>query len=223
MSVILERTISAVIDKRIVLSNSQFARPLPFGTTWNELRIGIRVHMRDTGANLASTPRFWLGACSGSTNLIGDASTDNFVGMVSNTTSWVRTATEYQAVAYHAAKRVGTTTTIGSSIGGGTDIGNGAALNTADRVIMVVQILKGSPNYSVRNFTWTTGAVADQSLITFLAQMELVTPALTGHTFQAYQTIAADETGGSFDHLNISWDRTTPEIEICDLAVARFS
>ncbi|MCX6923189.1 MAG: hypothetical protein NT154_08270, partial [Verrucomicrobia bacterium] len=39
---ILSRTISSVEDKRISVSNSQFARALPAGLTWNCLRVGIR-------------------------------------------------------------------------------------------------------------------------------------------------------------------------------------
>jgi hypothetical protein len=226
MSVILQRTISAVVDKRIVLSNSQFARPLPMGSTWTQIRIGFRFHMRDSGANLTSTPKFTIGVSSGSTNLFGDATTDNFVGIQTNNATWTRTSTTHYILSANGifpVKRVGSTLTLGGvAFNVQSQITLGAAAATADRQVYFVDITKGSPNYTLRPF-YCNNTLVDQSLNTFLTQMEIASPSLTGYSFPTAQTIAASEAAGVFNHVNIAWDRTTPEIEICDLAIARFS
>lgn len=228
MSSILSRTISSLLDKRVVLSNSQFARRLPFGTTWQSIRIGIRISMRDTGADLASNPRFWFGVCSGSTNLVSDATTTNFCGCATNATTWGRNATRYNKLSAGivCATRVGSTNTFSTGanvISGSSLIQNGAALNAADRTLWFIQITKGSPNYTYRGFFCQTDGAADRSHTEMLEQMEQVTPSLTGHAWSNAVVLATSEAAGTFDHVNISWERTYPEMEISDLVVTRFS
>jgi hypothetical protein len=119
--VTLTRTISGTPDMRVLIENGQFARPLLFGTTWNEIRIGIRWHMRDSGANLASNPQVFLGVCSGDTNLWGDATTTHAVGINFNAATWTRNTTNYQVSGVNTifpAKRVGSTITRGSTFYG---------------------------------------------------------------------------------------------------------
>lgn len=230
MSVIKDRTISATQDKRIVLSNSQFARELPFGTTWNKIRVGVRFHMRNTGADLVSTPNFALGVCSGQTNLYGDATTTHFVGTRSTSASWFFSGGNKYLVSNGTIlphKRVGSTGTSGSAFFPATAWGIGAQAATAgaDRSLFFVDILKGSPNFTLQCFGWqnTGAAPVDVSLTNFLLQMELATPNQANHTFSATQTLAVDEgVDGSLDNFMMSWDRTSPEIEVSDIAVTRF-
>lgn len=236
MSVIIARTISSASDKRIVLSNSQFARALPFGTNWNALQLGIRFSMRDTGANITGSPQFWVGLCSGNSNLVGDASTTHFVGANWNAATWTRTAVSYHTSALNSpfpAKRVNTTVTRGTTLGTSWGCGNQSAANNADRTMFFVRITKGSPNFSflafLRAATGMTGggavAPTDLTFDEFMEHMgNLGTSVRTNYTFTGAQTLAVNEgSDGSLDHLNISWDRSTPQIEICDIAVARVS
>jgi hypothetical protein len=228
--VTLTRTISGTPDMRVLIENGQFARPLLFGTTWNEIRIGIRWHMRDSGANLASNPQVFLGVCSGDTNLWGDATTTHAVGINFNAATWTRNTTNYQVSGVNTifpAKRVGSTITRGSTTSTAWAIGNQAAADAADRTVLFCQILKGSPNYSIRSFhrnTTSSTPPADISSATFLTEMNVLgTPVITNHVFSAGVNLAVNEgTDGALDHVAFSWDRTTG-IEICDIAVARIS
>lgn len=222
MSTILARTISSVVDKRAVLTNSQFARALPFGTTWSSIRIGIRWHTRDIGVSTAAE-NFCVGLCSGSTNLVGDATTDNWCGMRTNSAGF-RTSTTYR-LSPRPSKKVGATFTDGSAFSGlpNFDVGHGAATPAADRTLLFVDITKGSPNYTFRVFANVAEGPSDRSLFNFLTQMEAATPSISEHALSSNQTLAVDESGGVFNHVNISWGITIPEIEICDLAVARFA
>jgi hypothetical protein len=89
----------------------------------------------------------------------------------------------------------------------------------------MIDITKGSPNFSVqavcvRNNT-TSG---DVDLTSFLTQLEVPSPALTNHTSYTAVNVAIDEAAnGYFNGINIAWDRTTPEIEISDIAVVRLT
>jgi hypothetical protein len=220
---IISRTVSAVVDKRIVLSNGQFARKLSIGSNWTRLRLGIRFGMTDLGVAPTGTPRFAAGFCSGLSNLFGDATTDNWVGIISNTATWAYAAADhYGSVVFGAAKRVGSTLTVGSNAAGSVSIGAVSASTGVQRALFFVDITKGSPNYTVQAFT-AGGTPPDSTIAQFLAQLESSTPSLSGYTWNTSTTIAADESTGGFDSINVSWDRSSFNAEISDVGVCRFS
>jgi hypothetical protein len=218
-AVIKVRTISSVTETTIQMVNNTFARLVSIGTSWNTIRLGLRMHMADTGADLTGTPTFAMGFCAGTASQFGDATTTHFVGLKTNAATWNRSANFYNNATAVPTKRVGSTTTTGTSllnlvIPNGLGTGQG-------RYIFFVDLIKGSPNYTIKLFCDQTGTSGDQSAATFLAKMELVTPSLSGYTYSSGQTIAVNEsTNGTLDCVNVSWDRTTPVIEICDMAVA---
>lgn len=222
-SVIKERTISAATERAIQMANSQWARTLTIGTTWNVLRVGVRMHMATIGANLTGTPRLFIGMCAGTTNIFGDATTTHAVGMVTNASVWTDNAGGgyFDASFFSPAKRVGSTLSTGTAFGQ-TLIA--APASAANRNLFFIDITKGSPNFSFRHFGQATGVTTDVSAATFLTQMESVTPSLANHTFYGAQTLAVDETADGFlDSVCIAFDRVSTPIEICDLAVTRFS
>jgi hypothetical protein len=53
--------------------------------------------------------------------------------------------------------------------------------------------------------------------------MEVAAPSITNYATGTTAGLALDESAGSFDHLSLFWDRTTPEFEICDIAVSRLA
>lgn len=222
MSVILSRTISSVVDKRIVLSNSQFARLLPM--TWNSIRIGVRWHMRNNGANLGSGGRLAVGVCAGTTNLFGDATTDHFVGWVTDGTwAFFTPPNQYTTLSAKPATRIGSTLTLGTVFAAGNNMPADAGGSNTDRKIFFLDIVKGSPNFSLSLFAWSSGAI-DVTDNQFLLAMEQAAPSLTNHAAVSAQTIAVNEgTNGTLNAVNISWGRSTPEVEVCSLAIARFA
>lgn len=225
-SVIEERTISAVVDKRIQHVNSNWARPWPLsiGTSWTKLRVGVRVIMDNTGANLVSTPRFAMGVCSGSTNLLFDATTTHFLGWQQSAATMTFAAGPPIRYSFDTAglKRVGSTSTFTATMAVGFILC--ADPTTANRAMFFCDITKGSPNYTLDSFGRTGTAAGDVTLADFLATVPLAVPAFANHGASASRTIAVDEgVDGTFDHMLVGWDRTTPVLEICDIAVVRLS
>lgn len=220
--IIRVRTISSATETAISMANGTFARLVSIGTSWNTIRVGIRLHMDDNGGALASTPRFAIGFSAGTANQFGDSSTTHFVGVVSTSTSWAYQTTFHNATNFAPAKRVSTTLTTGTTL-----IANGAiniGLTLANRGLIFCDVTKGNPNYTMNLFIPSNTTGADISSTTFLSQMELTTPSLGSYTYTAGQTLAVNEgTDGTLTAANISWDRTFPSIEICDLAVAILS
>lgn len=237
-STILSRTFSSVVDKRIVLSNSNFARQWDssIGTSWSRIRIGCRISIRDSGANLTGTPEFILGICSGTSNIYQDATTTHWTGLRTIDPTWTRTAGPpawyNMATATSnpvAAKKVGTTKTNSATTAW---LGIHAAdATTENRSALFVDITKGSPNFSFNFIAKDTGGAGDDSLASFYAFLQNPSQTVTDWTNHKSSitgggafSLAIDEaTNGFFDSVNIGWNRTTPEIEISDLVVVRFS
>ncbi len=231
-STIKQRTFSSIVDNRIKLNNSNFARlwSTDVGTSWTKIRIACRLSIDTSGAaNLTSTPRFAFGICSGTSNIFMDATTTHWQGIYSTLATWT----------YHAGppdyfqgnttwtyeKRIVSTNTNGA--GGVGDLGGNNWFcydcATATRIMFAIDITKGSPNFTLLPFTKGTNDSADVTLATYLAQIPLSSMTVTNHTNFGSDTMATDEgANGSFNAVNIAWDRTTG-IEISDLAVVKLA
>lgn len=123
---------------------------------------------------------------------------------------------------YVPAKRVGSTTTTGTTFFTGNFIVFDAT--TANRSARYVDIQKGSPNYTLNIFGRDQNAASDVSQAQFIAQSALTTPAITNHSLRTAQTIAVNEgTDGTLDHVCIAWDRSGPVIEISDLLLVKLA
>jgi len=230
-SAIKSRTYSSVIDERIALSNSHFARPHGVGT-WNKLRIALRVSMTDTGAGLTSLPDFSVGLCAGTTNIYKDATTDHFVGVRTEATSWTRSGTSYYSASgggtsLRSIKRVGSTITSGGAIGSSYAFNcNNNAASAALRWLYFVDITKGSPNYTLDVFVNGAVSAVDISAADFLLYAPNASPTVSGHSFAGGtpSTVAVDEaTNGTLNCVNLHWDQVDPKIELSDIAIVRLS
>ncbi len=227
-STIVSRTISAVVDKRASMTNATWVRPIPFGTSWTKLRLGIRMQMTDTGSGLTSA-QFFMGVCSGSTNIFGDETTTHACGWRS-TGVWTR-ETSGSAVHYHPTggtmkptKRVGSTITDGTAFFPVTAcrFNARAASEIAARTVIFVDVLKGSPNFTFQLFGYTDStAEQDVSRDTFLVEVARAIPSISNYTQSATQTLAVNEADGSLNHVGIHWDQSVPMMELCDIAVSR--
>lgn len=232
-SSIILRTIGGIDDKRIDLDNSQFARVMSIGTTWNSIRIGLRWSFTDSGGNITGTPRFAFGVCSGTTNIFGDATCDNFVGAISNTASWTRNAGPpvwYNSGGFTGpymwtARKVGASLTLGNELfaGSGESFAVAADPATGYRSVMLLTITKGSPNYTLQLFYTLAAYNVDVSYADFYALVDAAVPARTNYLTSLSRTIACDESTGSFNAVNFHWSKASPNIELSDIAVARLS
>ena len=229
-SAIKARTFSSIEDKRIQLANSNFARlwASSLGTSWTKVRIGCRASMGDTGANLSGTPNFAFGICSGTSNIYFDATTTHWCGLKSTDSSWLRVTSSPAAYAMSNAttppqitKKVNTTVTIGGAWDQSPRLIN---VTTENRSCLFADITKGSPNFTVALFSRNVNTASDVTLETYLTNVELSSPSVTNHIMSNNQTQAIDEaTNGYFNAVNIGWDRTSPVIELSDIAVVKIS
>lgn len=222
----LLRTVSSVDDVRAVLSNSTLRRLLSIGSTWNKIRVGVRLIVNGSAA-VVGTPRFAMGVCSGTANPFnnGSASTDHFVGAATKFATWGYSGNIFYinggTADWLPTKRVGTTTTEGTTLVGSLVL---PSVTLAKRWCLFLDIEKGSPNHTLQAFYTNNTLAADTSKETFLSTVEVEACSLTHHAFGTARTLAVDEgTDGALNAVNISWDRTSPTIEICDIALVRFS
>lgn len=240
MSAIQQRSVSAVALKQVLLSNSQDARVLPFEGSWTSLRIGLRLHMRNQGANLTGTPRFAFGVIAGVSNLFDDASTSHFVGIRTNSATWTYTGTNRFLLAVGSLvpiKKVGTTVTSGTAffpstqwgIGAATAVTgeiNGATTASADRTLLFLDITKGTPNFTLQMFGWqnTGAAPTDVSFEVFETLMSSGSPSLSEHALSAQATLAVDQgADGALNAVTWHWSRLFPHIVIEDIALKRLA
>lgn len=233
MSKIIQRIYGDGPDGKIVLANSQIARLMTIGNDWERLRIGMRVRIKGPEASITGTPRLFIGACHinpatpQAGNLIGDATTDNFIGYRTAHSTWDYATDSYQYAittgTLNLTKRVNTTITvnnIGSSDRRITD-------SVDKRSVIGFELARVSAtNINGKQFGATStggGSGKDWTYDELVDLMEMDTVAATGLALSGpANSLAHDEaTAGILNAVNISWDRTVWEMEISEVLVAR--
>lgn len=205
-------------EMAVRMTDARFARqPIPsVFTGWTTLRVALLIRLINNGVNLTGTPRFGFGLCAGGTNILGDATTDHFAGMLSTTATWTRNATFYGQFSVNPAKRVNTTITTGTALTPNTLIMTGTTSS-----LFFIDITKGSPDYSFQTFCRvnTTGTPA---LSDFLLQSVNAVPVFASHSYTAAQTLAVNEaTDGTFDYSCVWWDQAATSMDILAWRVYR--
>lgn len=208
-------------DKQIQLLNSQIIRRPIILNNWTTLRIGVRCKFPSAG-NIVGTPAFHIGIGSGLVAGIGDASTTNWIGAAPTTATWTRNAGPppyCSAVTTKVRKKVAAVVTDSAS-------GTVSALLSMDQDtpnILIVEIIKGSPNYTV-NVAGPASAAAAQTAATQthliqmleLAALGTVSSIITGYS-SGGQALAMSEAAGNLDAIQIYWDRTSAPMEITEV------
>lgn len=212
-------------DRRIVLSNGQFGRPVTLPASWASVRFGIRVEMTYGGALSNNIFRFGIG--SGTTNMIGDATCTNFIGAMTSNIAWIDGGDYYNTgggagSGWFGFTKVGSTETPywTYTIGPNYPYLWHTASTSPYRSLWLVSITKGSPNYTV-DMMARSASSSDVSSTQFLNAM--LSGSLTGHTWGTHSAVlACSEVAGTFNSVQMMWNRTDCQIEISDIAVAVF-
>jgi hypothetical protein len=223
--VIKQRTISAVVDKRIQIDRDQIGRLVTLPSNWSKIRVGVRYQMLHVDAAIPYTPRLALGLGRGTTNMVGDAGCEHFVGMITTDPQMNWNGSNYSNVVFAPCTKVGATLTVGANGSGGGLVG-GAETDSAKRLVMFCDITKGSPNFSIRPFFQFFIFDTDCSRETFLTQMAVDPPTVANCAYDggAARTIAVDEgANGTLNAVQCWWNQGTNLLEICDLAVVVLS
>lgn len=220
-------------DKILKLLNSQGGRMPVYAGSWTKMRIGVRFCLPAVAA-LPGSPKLVIGVCSGpagpSDAAYANASTTNFCGVKTNTSNWTFAGTPgtngyFGAIDWRVIKRIGTTETAA-----GADIGSGGnnyhSANEGKRSVVILQIEKGSPNYTFRLVSPANGSAAqhdvtDTELLEFMESPDdLGTPSDIVANYSkkiTNNTIAMDEVPGALDHINIYWAQTSIPFYLSDL------
>lgn len=226
---ILKRTISAVDDKRLVLANGEALRNLAYLNNWTTVRIGLQISC-ELSAAISGTPQLAFGLSAGASHGFGDPVTTHFVGARPTATSatFGGTAPHYtQLTAWKPCKKVSGTITDGAAFTGVTTATIPKASDLV-RQIVIVQVTKGSPNFTVQIVALTnaTPIATDMTDTLFVnamqaADMAGAAAALDGSGYYAASSVvsvAVDEaTNGNLDSVDVFWDRTSTPMEISSI------
>lgn len=217
-------------DQYVGMSTAQWARLVAIPTGWTSLRLGVRWRMQDNGSGLTLFPRLAMGLCSGTTNILGDATTTHFAGIISNSSDWAYwtgSAAVYYGFSYSPYKKVVSTATTGALYS--SDCRIPYNLSPTNRFIYLhyLEITKGSPNYSFRVFTMIGNNpptdYTEAQFYSLLTQPGADTLSLSNYAYTTTNTLAVDEaTDGTFNAVNFYWDRGVV-VEIHDWGIAQLA
>lgn len=242
---ILSRTIGT-LDKKLVLSNSQWAASLDIGTSWTKLRMGLRWALTDSGGNLTSTPRFFIGLhsnpASGMTNGPLTATCSHFVGLYSVQATLTRSTSPLRygvAIMSSVCKKIGSTITDGANFSTLIAITADPA-NVRNALLLEFNKTSGTQiTMSEVGVDTTAGAGVDVSLATLKAA--LVEPTIlnaddiievgigtTGYDASTVSAFTVDEgTDGPLNSLCVAWDRSAAlggsDLEISEVLFAKLA
>ena len=234
---IVSRAFGAGNDKAVSLANSSWARPITLPATWSKIRLGVHCEFVGTGANLLSGTTLAMGFCSGVVNQFIDATTTHFVGMMFGdgiNTWYYSDANNYQLTSgsspasYIPAVKYGTTLNVGGTMSWSNASIYWPTVNgtTANRGMLIVDITKGSPNYTFTiPFYRNNTTVHDNTSADFLTIMAEQAPIAPSNCYAVYlmqtRTLAVSEaTYGTLNAINVSWNRADAPMEIYDVAWA---
>lgn len=201
-------------NKATYIKNGMWARPITI-PTWNKVRVGIRCSINDSGGG-GIAPTMGIGLCKGTTNILGDASTDFFLGGYINAqgTSY---GNLYSVSRIDACAREGTTNTLGAGTMGAPGIGNADAGNWS--AIWYIDITKNGAGQSKVDLWWTGGAGITSS--TFYANMEVAAPG--GWTHGTERTVTHALPATDLNAVCCYWNLPAIGMYVLDVAVAILS
>lgn len=236
-NVTLLRTISTVDDIRVGLNNGTLTRTMSIGTSWNYLRVGIRVSIDPT---VYGTPNLgkniFIGVCSGATYgwNNGSATTTHAVGALSPSTGNSSNAPASSTsggvngfIFYNpkGAKRVGTTVTESSGVLIGTVYLQANSDYRAGMWFVDIEKKTSPTDWNIKSWMLANLPTTHNTKSDFTNYMVVpfASLSLSGYSASTTVTLPVDEaTNGYLDTVNVFSDMTG-NLEISDIAVAKFS
>lgn len=228
-------------DRAFLLSNTDYMRKLAFGTNWNKLRLTVTVAINGPLVSITNGTKYAIGLCSGTvrgpSGIVSGQGVLNFVGLTDSAVALgsIGSSLSYgggtpPAVDYYM---VGSGKT--ACYQGVTAIGLGTATSAwrlpaandpslTYRFPLVIDITKGSPNYTVK--WWylasnTQNSDSYQGVTDTMAQQN-DTYSETGIPVGSQtDTIACNESTGPFDSFCIYWNRVDYLLEVYDVKITR--
>ncbi len=207
--------IGGIDDRRMIMSNGQAARKFLFpGSLWNTLRIGFRFDF-DSTANIVGPPRWLIGLlsnpASGLSNGPFSAVTSHFVGIRTIGGTWFGGDNVYDmgGTQTQIYKRVGVTESTSAATAQMRLFGRVPATL---RPIFLLEITKGSPNWTFQTVYKSSGTFGDDwtqaQLVTSLEDVALAVtgPSSVNYLQSSADTFPVDETDGELNAVCFAWD-----------------
>jgi len=224
-------------EQRVQLGADEIIRPMAWGTNWAKIRIGMRIaiNTQQTFANAA----FIVGVCQGNTAGWTSTSTTDAIGISQGNIFTNIYNTSWGYFSAFGGVNIGGTSGICCGRKVGANYTSNTAVNTASiycaaqplmgaaRSIFLVDISKNF-NGTISATTWgldLSSVSQDCSRFWLLYQMENETapktPANSGLTSNGAASLSV---AGSlaWDNVFISWSRSVPIMEVCDVTVVRY-
>ena len=203
-------------DNGIVIANASIGRKIDLPPTWKKLNMSLLFNFT-TGSNssISGTPRWTMGLCSGS-QFIGDPTVGHFYGLRTNTATWTYGSASGVSYYYHNTRNEYTVHDNTASLG--SDIENAFFYGYTNEDLSKKTILQmtidrsASPSYSIRQFRCNSPSTPIGATYNdFLESLQTDTMVLEDCTYTntVFENVYEDESG-SFDHINIAWDREEP-------------
>jgi hypothetical protein len=233
MAAILLFTTGGEDDRRLVLGNERAARKFAAAFVsggWTSILLGMRFAVSASAQIVSGNLAF--GLSNEVTSVYGDQVTNNFVGVRSSPTPnpnfgySAGPPVTLQQIKLNGVVKIASGETLGADIGGVNDMKISADPSTI-RNIFLVQITKGSPNFTV-TAGYLNGTNADISQTSFLTAMETAIASINVWNAQylkgADVTMAVNEgANGALNSACIRWSNVQTSLYISDVAYARVS
>jgi hypothetical protein len=222
-------------DRRIQLGAEDFVRQMSFGAKWTKLRISLRLSIN--GTSNITKPTLFIGVCAGLTNTFKSTATDFCYGIRTpgvnagviqdynynaGPPAWYQTSS---SIGFDACSRTGNTTTTIAPGTSQTCYIASTANNPPSH--FSVDILRTGNTYTMPAFNQpgSQGNVqAGQTLRQLLVGQdgEVGTQASWVNNTNKTSFTSAATDSHLCDCVCISWDQSSPTIEISDIQVIRF-
>jgi hypothetical protein len=201
-------------QKRLTLASGQYGRTFAWGAKWNRLLLGVAVRTTK-GSNISAN--FHFGVCSGTTNMAGSGTCDNFMGWAgatSGTITFTRTVgtqlTYFTSAATIGATRRGTTTTSRGAVAASTPIADTEAFMHIWFLELQRTAFTGAGSFTASNIIRFQGATQREfqsgksSMLAHILRQQSYASHLNVNT--ALGGFAFDESTGVLDSFNFWWD-----------------
>jgi hypothetical protein len=176
---------------------------------------------RGAATTLPNREHGFFGLCSGTTAVYGDATPTHCVGVRWTTAS--SNAGNTYGIKPLPTVNVGGATTDGTQFAVASYYHNQSATESGTHPL-IIEITKGSPNYSLRILSKQASGFIDTSLATMVGVVNMNTPVLANFTWAAAQTVAVDEAAnGTLNAVCFYWAEDVYNMEVSDILVLKMS
>jgi hypothetical protein len=236
MALFVSTTFSGSPDIGLQLGNEEWVRTLAIGSSWNYIRIGVLMCITGSASTSSGSPGLAIGMCSGTSLPFNNASCQNFVGVqFPGSYSYTGGASPYFSFGSgngFACKKLGSSiTNAATNLPDGMGMGVNGVGATPKRGIVFVDIIKGSPNYTIGLMMTLGGTYSGVDFTVANLIYGMTQPFANNWTCgggQIYygngsQTLACDEAAGGFDTVDIYINQLNNPVNIYEIAVEKLA